>query len=197
MKHPVKTAAFAAALLATSAVAASAAPAVAIVPLNVRAGPTTSAPVVGSLAPGQTVDVQGCNGGWCQVQNGYASSSYLSFGGDGYADGYAEGYYADPAYAYDDYAYGYDVPYVYPSYGWGPSWYGGGRAYNRGHYAHNGRRGGDYWRGGGGGRNVYRGGGGNKNAYRGGGGGRGGISANRGGGGCGNNGGGGGRGGRG
>ena len=189
-----KSTALAAGVLAASAVAALAAPAVATAPLNVRAGPTTAAPVIGSLAPGQTVDAGGCGNGWCQVQGGYASARYLDFGGGAVVGGY----YDDPGYD----AYAYDGPYVYPSYGWGGAYgyygrpynrgyaYGGGRNYDRdwnrggrgGKYANRGG-GRDYnYRGGGGNKNVNRGGGGNKNVNRGGGGG-GNKSANRGGGG--------------
>jgi hypothetical protein len=61
---------------------ASAASAVATSTVNVRSGPSTSYSVIGSLHPGETVDVAGCRSGWCYLsdENGYVSSSYLRRG---------------------------------------------------------------------------------------------------------------------
>ena len=99
-------------LLASSAAlllsvgAAAAAPATVQSNVNVRSGPGTQYPVVGNLQSGETVDVAGCTGSWCQVSfsggTGYASQNYLAMagGGAGYA-AVAPGY-ADPGYVYDD-----------------------------------------------------------------------------------------------
>lgn len=143
-----------AALLLSTGIAA-AAPGTARTDLNVRSGPGTNYPVVGSLQSGETVDVQGCTGSWCQVSfsggSGFASQSYLAMAGgvpsagvavtEGYAPGYA---YSEPSYGYDDdyYGYGYD---------YGPSvgvFVGGGRFHNGHRYDHRwgGRPGG--WQGG-------------------------------------------------
>jgi hypothetical protein len=62
--------------------AASAAPATATATVNVRGGPSTSYPVVGTLRAGESVDVGGCRSGWCYVTGeGFVSSSYLRRGG--------------------------------------------------------------------------------------------------------------------
>src|SRR4051794_35215416 len=79
---PMRSVLLAAALaLVLSAGAAAAASAVVESPLNLRAGPGTQYPVVGSIPGGAPVDVAGCTGSWCQVQfggeSGFASSSYL------------------------------------------------------------------------------------------------------------------------
>jgi hypothetical protein len=65
--------------------AASAAPAVATASVNVRGGPSTSFPVIGTLRPGETVDVGGCRTGWCYLtdEDGYVSSAYLRRGSSG------------------------------------------------------------------------------------------------------------------
>ena len=122
-----------AALLLSTGIAA-AAPGTARTDLNVRSGPGTNYPVVGALQSGETVDVQGCTGGWCQVNfpggTGFASRSYLAMaGGPGVGVAVTEGY--APGYAYEDYpAYGYDDYYDY-----GPSvgFFVGGR-FHRGHH---------------------------------------------------------------
>jgi uncharacterized protein YraI len=110
------------AALLLSAGAAAAAPATVQSDLNVRSGPGTRYPVVGAVQGGETVDVAGCAGSWCQISfnggTGYAKQSYLAMaggGGPGYA-AVAPGY-ADPGYAYDDtpgYAYN---DYDYNDYG--------------------------------------------------------------------------------
>src|ERR1044072_7502039 len=102
----------AALLLSTGA--ALAVPATAQNDLNVRSGPGTQYPVVGSIQGGETVDVGGCTGSWCQVSfsggSGYASRSYLAMGGG--APGPAV---AAAPYVYDDGDYGdyYDYGYAY------------------------------------------------------------------------------------
>lgn len=117
------------AALLLSAGAAAAAPATVQSDLNVRSGPGTQYQVVGTVQGGETVDVAGCTGRWCQISfsggTGYANQSYLAMaggGGPGYA-AVAPGYavvapgYADPGYAYDDtpgYAYN---DYSYDDYG--------------------------------------------------------------------------------
>jgi hypothetical protein len=74
----------AAALVLMPAVA-SAAPAVATSTVNVRSGPSTSYAVIGSLRPGEAVDVAGCRSGWCYLsdEDGYVSSAYLRRGSSG------------------------------------------------------------------------------------------------------------------
>lgn len=65
--------------------AASAASAVATSTVNVRSGPGTSFSIIGSLSPGETVDVGGCRTGWCYLtdEDGYVSSAYLRRGSSG------------------------------------------------------------------------------------------------------------------
>ena len=100
------------AALLLSAGAAIAAPATAQTDLSVRAGPGVQYPVVGSIQGGETVDVGGCTGSWCQVSfsggSGYANRSYLAMaGGPGVGIAAEQYYVGDPAYAYDDSDYGY------------------------------------------------------------------------------------------
>jgi len=114
-----------AALILSTGVAA-AAPATAQSAVNLRSGPGTEYPVVGTLRAGETVDVAGCTGSWCQVSgpsgSGFASRNYLAMAGGApsvgvaVAPGYVEGGYAyndDPGYGYDDGYYG-------DGYGYGP-----------------------------------------------------------------------------
>lgn len=121
-----------AALLLSASVAA-AAPATARADLNVRSGPGAQYPVVGSIQTGETVDVGGCTGSWCQVSfsggSGFANRSYLAMAGGGPGVGVAV------APVYDDYAYddSYDYGYSYgPSVGVG--FYGGSRFHHRRHH---------------------------------------------------------------
>jgi len=99
-----------AALILSTGVAA-AAPATAQSAVNLRSGPGTEYPVVGTLRAGETVDVAGCTGSWCQVSgpsgSGFASRNYLAMAGGApsvgvaVAPGYVEGGYAyndDPGY---------------------------------------------------------------------------------------------------
>jgi uncharacterized protein YraI len=95
------------AALLLSAGAAAAAPATVQSDLNVRSGPGAQYQVVGTVQGGETVDVAGCTGSWCQISfrggTGYANQNYLAMaggGGPGYA-AVAPGY-ADPGYVYDD-----------------------------------------------------------------------------------------------
>ena len=108
----------AALLLSTGA--ALAVPATAQTDLNVRSGPGTQYPVVGSIQGGETVDAGACTGGWCRVSfsggTGWASRSYLAMGG-AVAPGPAV---AVAPYVYDDDYYDgyYDYGYSYgPSFG--------------------------------------------------------------------------------
>lgn len=131
----------AALLLSTGA--ALAVPATAETDLNVRSGPGTNYPVVGSLQRRETADVGSCTGSWCQVSfsggTGWASRSYLAMGGGGVAPGpavavapygYDDDYYDD---GYYDYGYSYGPSfgfYAGPRYrhGWNgrPGWNGRG-----------------------------------------------------------------------
>jgi uncharacterized protein YraI len=122
-----------AALLLSAGVAA-AAPASVRTDLNVRSGPGTQYPVVGSIPAGETVDVGSCTGSWCQVSfsggSGFANRSYLAMADGAPSVGVAVapsyGYEDSPAYATDDY---YDYGYSY-----GPSvgFYGGGPRFRHG-----------------------------------------------------------------
>ncbi len=112
-------------LVALSAGAAAAAPAVVDSGLNLRSGPGTGYAVIETLPAGARVDVTGCTGGWCRVvydgARGYASREYLDVQSAAVVPEYeyygpAYGYYGyyEPSYAYDyDYpsvgfAFGYD-----------------------------------------------------------------------------------------
>src|SRR6185503_16513555 len=100
----------AALLLSTGA--ALAVPATAQTDLNVRSGPGTNYPVVGSLQGGETVDVGSCTGSWCRVSfgggSGFASRSYLAMGGaPGPAVAAAPYVYDNDDYGYYDYGYDY------------------------------------------------------------------------------------------
>jgi hypothetical protein len=126
-------------ILALSATAAAAVPAVVRSDLNMRSGPGTEYAVVGSLPGGATVDVGSCTGRWCVVaygsEQGYAARSYLDLGAaavpvePAYGPDYG---YAEPDYYYgDDYYYG----------GYGP-----GVTFGLGYYGR-GRHHGHHWRG--------------------------------------------------
>ena len=130
----------AALLLSTGA--ALAVPATAQTDLNVRSGPGTQYPVVGSIQAGETVDAGGCTGSWCRVSfsggSGWASRSYLAMGGavaPGPAVAVAPYVYDDDyydGYGYYDYGYRYGPSfgfYAGPRYGYGwrgrTGWNGG------------------------------------------------------------------------
>ena len=133
----------AALLLSTGA--ALAVPATAQTDLNVRSGPGTQYPVVGSIQDGEAVDVGSCTGSWCRVSfsggSGFASRRYLAMGGGApgpavaaapyvYDDepDYGYGYY-DDGYAYGPSAYIYANPrFRHRHHGWHgrPGWNGGG-----------------------------------------------------------------------
>ncbi|MDQ2080013.1 SH3 domain-containing protein [Xanthobacteraceae bacterium Astr-EGSB] len=125
-------------LIALSATAAAAAPAVVRSDLNLRGGPGTHYAVIGSLPGGATVDVGGCSGNWCTVayggQQGYASRSYLDMGVAAGALVPVPG----PSYGYVDPDYYDDDDYYGPGYyGYGPSvtlgfGYRSGRGYDHG-----------------------------------------------------------------
>ena len=114
-------------VLALSTGFAAAAPAVVENDLNLRAGPGIQYPVVAAMPGGATVDVMGCEAGWCRVAFngtvGWASRAYMGLGGGvaaapayrGYGEGYVAGGYA-PSYGYgaNTYAYGsYGPSYTY------------------------------------------------------------------------------------
>ncbi|SFZ81403.1 Uncharacterized conserved protein YraI [Devosia enhydra] len=71
-------------IIATSA-ASFAAPAVATGSVNVRTGPSTSYRVVDTLRPGERVEIEYCQGSWCNISrpgpDGWVSASYLARGG--------------------------------------------------------------------------------------------------------------------
>ncbi len=131
----------AALLLSTGA--ALAVPATAQTDLNVRSGPGTQYPVVGSIQGGETVDVGRCTGSWCRVSfgggSGFASRSHLAMGGRARGPvvaaapyvydepDYDYGYY-DYGYAYGPSAYFYANPRFRHRHGWQgrPGWNGGG-----------------------------------------------------------------------
>jgi uncharacterized protein YraI len=102
-------------VLALSSGVAAAAPAVVQNDLNLRAGPGIEYPVVAAMPGGATVDVMGCEAGWCRVAYrgtmGWASRAYMGLGGGVavapvYGESYASGGFA-PRYGYEDsYAYG-------------------------------------------------------------------------------------------
>src|SRR6188768_2127423 len=92
IKRNLLRAATAAALVCTAALVflpttVAAAPATATATVNVRAGASTSFPVVDTLRPGESVDVLGCRTGWCFINHsgpsGYVSSAYLRRGTGG------------------------------------------------------------------------------------------------------------------
>lgn len=129
-----------AALLLTTG-AALAVPATVQSDLNVRSGPGTQYPLVGSLQGGQTVDVGSCTGSWCQVSfgggSGFASRNYLAMGGGApgpavaaapyvYDDGYYDDGYYDYGYAYGPSAYIYANPRFRHGWHGRPGWNGGG-----------------------------------------------------------------------
>ena len=66
---------------------AFAATAVAKQDVNIRAGAGTDYEILGQLEAGEAVDVIGCDGGWCEFDEGYVAQSYLSFGGGDEDDG--------------------------------------------------------------------------------------------------------------
>jgi len=124
-------------LLALSTGFATAAPAVVQQDLNLRAGPGIDYEVISAMPSGATVDVMGCEAGWCRVAfggtTGFASRGYLGLGGGlaaappssygvavgpaygGYEVGYTSGGYA-PAYGYDE-GVSYSPGYTYGYYG--------------------------------------------------------------------------------
>jgi hypothetical protein len=130
-------------LLALSATAAAAVPAVVRDDLNLRSGPGTQYGVVGALPAGATVDVGSCTGRWCTVAyeggQGYAARSYLDLGSAGgvYQDEGPDYAYVAPGYYGDDYGYYGDDNYYGgygPSVGIGLGWGGGGWRHHRGHH---------------------------------------------------------------
>lgn len=104
-------------LLALSATAATALPAVVRSDLNLRSGPGTEYGIVGSMPAGATVDVGSCTGRWCVVayggEQGYAARSYLDMGAAGIPAVVDEG----PYYSYAEPDYDYGDGYYYGGYG--------------------------------------------------------------------------------
>jgi uncharacterized protein YraI len=142
----LKRLAVAAAALGLTAGAALARPAVSETDLNVRSGPGTGYRVVGVLQQGESVDVADCTGSWCRVSfaggTGWASASYLAFGGDvGYAAPPPAMVYDDPFF-YDDYYYAPGFAFIAPG-------FRHHHRHHRGHWGHRGRwaGGGSAWRG--------------------------------------------------
>jgi uncharacterized protein YraI len=86
---PVRKLLFAAGLLGLTAGAASAFPAMVQNDLNLRSGPGTGHGVVAVMPAGSSVNVFGCQAGWCEVafggQTGFASQRYLGTGDAAYA----------------------------------------------------------------------------------------------------------------
>lgn len=81
VKHIAALSSAAAVVLLTTATA-FAQPGVATGAVNVRTGPGTSYAKVGTLSPGELVDVKQCQGSWCFVDrnsgtDGWASANYL------------------------------------------------------------------------------------------------------------------------
>lgn len=74
----------AAAIVATSATMASAAPASVTADLNLREGPSTQYAPVSTIPFGESVDVLSCEGAWCEIDwrgiGGFANRSYLAYG---------------------------------------------------------------------------------------------------------------------
>jgi hypothetical protein len=134
------------AALFLSSGAALAVPATAQTDLNVRSGPGTQYPVVGSVGGGESVDVGSCTGSWCQVSfsggSGFANRSYLAMNGAGPAVA------ATPYVSGDDYAY--DDGYYDDGYAYGPSvgfFIGPDGRRHRGHNGWNGHDGRTGWNG--------------------------------------------------
>jgi uncharacterized protein YraI len=82
MPATTRTLISAAAALTLSTAAAMAWPATATGNINLRAGPGTGHPAIGTLRRGEVVDVIGCAGSWCEIDlgrgSGFASASYLA-----------------------------------------------------------------------------------------------------------------------
>src|SRR5215469_1625461 len=118
-------------LLALSTGFAAAAPAVVQQDVNLRAGPGIDYDVITAMPSGATVDVMGCEAGWCRVAfggaTGFASRGYLGLGGGvaaapaytgygvavgpAYAGGYAPAYGYDEGVAHGGYSPGYTYGY--------------------------------------------------------------------------------------
>jgi len=64
--HTMKRLLLGVGLVALSAGAAAAAPAVVDTGLNLRSGPGSQYPVVATMPAGATVDATQCGGGWCR-----------------------------------------------------------------------------------------------------------------------------------
>ncbi len=115
--HTMKRLLLGAGLLALSAGAAAAAPAVVASSVNLRDGPGTQFAVIGVLPAGATVDVNGCGAVWCQVafagEEGYASRAFLDLGTAAvepypyYSYDYGPDYYYDYGYYGPSFAFGY------------------------------------------------------------------------------------------
>jgi hypothetical protein len=75
----------AAAMLALSGAAASAAPATVRSTVNLRAGPDTTTEILDKIPAGSQVDAENCDNGWCAViwqgKNGFAVKTAIDTGG--------------------------------------------------------------------------------------------------------------------
>ena len=82
LKKSALTAGLAAAMILGGTAATLAVEAYATGGVNVRSGPGTGYRVVDQLYRGESVDVRGCEGGWCRVvhsgPDGWVSASYLA-----------------------------------------------------------------------------------------------------------------------
>ena len=97
------------AILLLSAGAAFATPGQATAAVNVRSGPGTQYGIVAALSPGESVDVQQCQGSWCYIDHsgpdGWVSANFLTTGANDsppppvyYDDQPPPDYYDEPEY---------------------------------------------------------------------------------------------------
>jgi hypothetical protein len=54
--------------------------------VNIREGAGLDYDVVGQLSAGERVEIISCSGGWCEIDEGFVSASFLSIGGSGGGD---------------------------------------------------------------------------------------------------------------
>ncbi len=119
---------FGAGLLALTATPGAAASALATGDVNMRASPSTSAPVVQTIPGGSNVEVLGCGSGWCEVvfggRAGHAIQQRFDFGGgppppprqSGPPRGYGQPAYPPPGYREPVYPQPYPGPAYSPDY---------------------------------------------------------------------------------
>ena len=132
-------------------VAAQAAPGQTTGSVNMRTGPGTAYPVIAQIPAGAPVDIGNC-GGWCELnyagRSGYVSANFVA------TRNAPAPSYADPNYAYYDYA-----PAYFDDYYNDDGFFGDGFGFHGGHHFHGGFGGGHGF-GGGGGHGFGGGGGG-------------------------------------